>query len=26
ISVDDSQEILFEIEEYLYKVLTDAKH
>ena len=26
ISVDDSQEILFEIEEYLYEVLTDAKH
>lgn len=26
ISVDDSQEILFEIEEYLYKVLTNAKH
>ncbi|RYL25110.1 phage virion morphogenesis protein [Acinetobacter piscicola] len=26
ISVDDSQEILFEIEEYLYKVLIDAKH
>ncbi|MEG0405694.1 MAG: phage virion morphogenesis protein [Acinetobacter sp.] len=25
-SVDDSQEILFEIEEYLYEVLTDAKH
>ncbi|QOW46457.1 MULTISPECIES: phage virion morphogenesis protein [Acinetobacter] len=26
ISVDDSQEILFEIEEYLHEVLTDAKH